>query len=92
VLGFSLSPLGPPAKAHRAIWRRGGVGEWRQWFLPEDCTYFAPVMQPYLQRFYAEASWDVPKVQHIDSRTSSQYVEKWCRVTRFRSRSHATPA
>lgn len=82
----------PPIPRHLAsILRTATTGEWRQWFTPDDCAYFRPLLLPYLQRYQYPDAWDLPRYQWIDPAGSSQYVLKWVRVQRRASHAAATP-
>ena len=75
-------PLAPPSRAYASIFRTGTVGAWRQWFTPEDVSYFRPLLLPYLHCYHYTDCWGLPAQQTIDPTYSSRYVEKWVRVQR----------
>jgi hypothetical protein len=76
-------------RAYARVLRRGLVGEWRQWFTPEDCAYFRPVFQPYLTWYGYDNDWTLSDTPQIDHATSIRYLETWLRVDRRAARASA---
>ena len=75
-LGVRLSAEAsvPPELAR--VLRTGRYGSWRDWFTSEDVEYLRPVMQPFLDRYYPEADWELNQSPSIASEYSSRYVER----------------
>ena len=71
--------LGAPAPANPAlnlVARTRGYGGWRDWFTPEDVDFFRPVMQPFLDRYYPDADWELNAQPSITAEHASAFVER----------------
>ncbi len=60
---------------HR-VTRTRGYGNWRDWFTPEDIEYLRPVMQPFLDRYYGGAGWELNPSPAVAAEHGSRYVER----------------
>ncbi len=56
--------------------RKKGYGDWKNWFTPHDVTFFRPALQPYLDRYYPQADWDLETNPKIDPTHGSVYVRR----------------
>jgi hypothetical protein len=71
--------LGEPVIAEPAlnrVARTRGYGGWRDWFTPEDVDFFRPVMQPFLDRYYPDADWELNAQPSIRPEHASAFVER----------------
>lgn len=73
---------GLPPRGYAQLRRAGRIGEWRQWFTPEDVRCFLPTFQPYLTWYGYGDEWTLPAQPSIDTATSVDYVRTWLRVQR----------
>ena len=56
--------------------RTKGYGAWRNWFTPADVAELRPMLQPYLDRYYPAADWDLSQAPALDPSFGSRYVER----------------
>jgi hypothetical protein len=56
--------------------RSKAIGDWRNWFTERDVDLFRPVMQPYLDRFYPQADWELSPEPRIEPVHGSGYVRR----------------
>ncbi|HEY0312429.1 MAG TPA: hypothetical protein VGC56_08030 [Allosphingosinicella sp.] len=54
--------------------RTKSYGTWRSWFTPADVDIFRPILQPFLDRYYPRAGWDLDDVPQLAPRYGSRYV------------------
>lgn len=55
--------------------RTKSYGGWRDWFIQEDIAFFAPILQPYLDRYYPKADWALNPAPRIPASHGSEYVK-----------------
>jgi hypothetical protein len=58
------------------VTRTKNYGAWRHWFTAEDVEYLRPVLQPFLDRYYAEADWELSASPSISAEYGSLYIER----------------
>ena len=63
------------AQLQRVV-RRKGFGDWRNWFTERDVALFQPALQPYLDRFYPQADWQLSDAPAIEPAHGSDYVRR----------------
>ena len=56
--------------------RTKGYGSWRSWFTPEDVAVLRPMLQPYLDRYYPGADWNLDPSPKLDPAHGSVYVKR----------------
>lgn len=56
------------------VTRTRSYGGWRDWFTEEDVDWLRPIMQPFLDRYYADADWELSRSPSIPSEHGSRYV------------------
>ena len=56
--------------------RTKGYGGWKDWFTAEDVNYLRPVLQPFLDRFYRGADWELNASPSLPAEFGSGYVER----------------
>ncbi len=64
----------PPELAR--VTRTRNYGGWRDWFTQEDIEALRPVLQPFLDRYYPEADWQLNRSPSIPAEYCSRYVER----------------
>jgi hypothetical protein len=72
-------PLVGPAEVDREVSRvvrTKSYGSWRDWFTPPDIDFFRPLLQPFLDRYYPDADWDLSPSPRILPEHASRYVER----------------
>lgn len=75
-LGFPLrAPTQVDLGLQRVV-RSQTYGGWRNWFTAADVEALAPVIEPYLRRYYPSADWTLPFNPRIDPSHGSLYVER----------------
>jgi hypothetical protein len=72
-LGLKLKESAVAAE-HRRVARTKASGNWRDWLTPEDVEYLRPVLEPYLERYYADAGWNLSARPDIPAEFGSGYV------------------
>lgn len=75
-LGLTLNGKASVAAEFSRVTRTKGYGGWRDWLTPEDVEYLRPVLQPFLNRFYPKADWELSPSPLIPAEYSSRYVER----------------
>jgi hypothetical protein len=75
IVGLPLggAPTVPP-DLQRVV-RTKSYGAWREWFTPEDVDALRPLLQPYLDSYYPDASWELGPAPRLDPKYGSAYVE-----------------
>jgi hypothetical protein len=74
-LGLKLEAAASSVPAeHARVARTKAGGNWRDWLTPEDVGRLRPLMGPYLERYYADADWDLSARPDIPSEFGSGYV------------------
>lgn len=58
------------------VTRTKSYGSWRDWFTPADVASFRPLLQPYLDRYYPNADWDLNPAPAIAAEHASCYIER----------------
>jgi hypothetical protein len=58
------------------VTRTKTYGDWRNWFTPTDVDHMRPVLQPYLDRYYPDADWELNPAQTISAEHASLYIER----------------
>lgn len=74
ILGFPLKGSHTVPPALERVVRTKARGTWRNWFTPSDVDAIRPILQPYLDRYYPKADWDLDSAPRIDSNHGSRYV------------------
>lgn len=71
-------PLGrgdtPLDSEFERVARTKSYGNWRDWLTNEDVEQFKPGLQPFLDRYYPDANWDLNAAPAIKPAHSSEYV------------------
>ncbi|HEX8466488.1 MAG TPA: hypothetical protein VF620_01635 [Allosphingosinicella sp.] len=75
VLGFPLSGSSAVPPDLQRVVRTKGYGTWRDWFTPSDVDSIRPILQPYLDRYYPAADWDLSPSPSLNPDHGSRYVE-----------------
>jgi hypothetical protein len=75
-LGMPLGGSAAVPPALNRVVRTKGYGAWRDWFTPEDVASLRPAMQPFLDRYYPSADWDLSPSASLDADDGSRYVER----------------
>jgi hypothetical protein len=73
-LGLRLGDDAALPAEHRRVARTKAGGNWRDWLTPEDVESLRPVFGPYLERYYAEADWELSARPSIPAEFGSGYV------------------
>lgn len=58
------------------VTRTKNYGGWRNWFTPADVDDMQPVLQPYLDRYYPAADWELNPAPTISAEHASLYIER----------------
>lgn len=74
--GFALHGEAEVGAQLQRVVRRKGYGDWRNWFTEHDVALFQPVLQPYLDRFYPQADWQLSDAPAIEPAHGSDYVRR----------------
>jgi hypothetical protein len=75
-LGVSLRGEASVAPEVGRVMRTKSYGGWRDWLTAEDVEYLRPIVQPFLDRYYAEADWKLSLSPSIPAEHSSGYIER----------------
>lgn len=75
-LGMPLKGKASVAPEVSRVTRTKSHGGWRDWLTAEDVQYLRPVVQPFLDRYYPEADWELSPLPSIPVEYSSRYVER----------------
>jgi len=76
-LGFKIKKNVVLPQKFKRIARTKTFGNWRQWFTPEDVSYFKKVYNPYLEVMgYDKEDWNLVASEKLDSKTSSEYMKQ----------------
>jgi hypothetical protein len=75
-LGLKLEAGTAVSPEHGRVARTRTYGGWRNWFTDEDVEDLRPVLQPYLQHYYAGAEWDLSAEPSVSAEFSSAYVAR----------------
>jgi hypothetical protein len=75
-LGVPLKGQAAVAPEFARVIRTRNYGSWRDWFTSEDVEYLRPVVQPFLDRYYPEAAWELSQAPCILAEFGSRYVEQ----------------
>jgi hypothetical protein len=73
-LGITLEGEACVAPELNRVTRTKSYGGWRDWFTHEDIDYLRPVLQPFLDRYYPDADWELNHSASIPREYSSRYV------------------
>jgi hypothetical protein len=73
-VGIPLEGEASVAPELSRVMRTKAYGGWRDWFTREDVDYFRPILQPFLDRYYPNADWELNHSASISSEHSSGYV------------------
>ncbi|PSJ36926.1 sulfotransferase family protein [Allosphingosinicella deserti] len=76
ILGISLDGAASVPEALQRVVRTKRYGAWRNWFTPEDCDTLRPLFQPYLDRYYPTARWDLGTSAQLNPKYGSVYAER----------------
>jgi hypothetical protein len=82
MLGFPLGGSSAVPENLRRVVRTKGYGTWRSWFTPSDVDSLRPILQPFLDRYYPAADWDLDPSPRLDPDHGSLYVEGLIRERR----------
>jgi len=75
-LGF---PLPGPAAVHGSldrVVRTKAYGDWKNWFLEEDVTFFKPIFSAHMEHFGYEENWKISPNPTISPDHSTEYVKR----------------
>ena len=75
-LGRALGGQADVAREHGRVTRTKSYGAWRDWFTPEDIEYLRPILQPFLNRYYPKADWELNQAPLITAEFCSDYVKR----------------
>ena len=56
--------------------RTRSYGGWRDWLTAEEVEFLRPVLQPFLDRYYPEADWELSPLPLIPKEHGSGYVKR----------------
>jgi hypothetical protein len=73
-LGLSLGSQADVGPELQRVVRTRSYGNWADWFTEADIELFRPLLQPYLDRHYPEADWNLKSVPRIAPEHASRYV------------------
>jgi len=75
-IGHPLSGAAEVPPVLGRVVRTKGSGAWRSWFTPEDVAQLRPLLQPYLDRYYPRADWDLSPSPVLDPGEGSLYAAR----------------
>jgi hypothetical protein len=73
-LGFPLKGSGQVDERHLRVVRTKKAGDWKNWFLEDDVTFFRPIFKEFMERFGYADDWTLPPDPVIAVEASSNYV------------------
>lgn len=76
ILGLPLTGTATVPGGLQRVARTKAEGSWRHWFTRGDVERFRPIVQPFLDRYYPQADWDLSADPVLDPLYGSQYVER----------------
>jgi hypothetical protein len=76
LLGLALGGSATVPPSLQRVVRTKGYGNWRHWFTPCDLEVLRPVIQPFLDRYYPAADWDLAPSPQLDPAFGSDYVKR----------------
>jgi len=75
-LGFNLSGEARVEDEYKRVVRTKSLGDWKNWFLPEDIEFFYPLFNAFIEKYGYSKSWNLPPLQQVLPRNSSFYFER----------------
>jgi hypothetical protein len=75
-IGMTLNGEANVGLGLQRVVRSKGYGDWRNWFTESDVDLLQPVLQPYLDRYYPQASWHLSANPIINPAHGSHYVRR----------------
>jgi hypothetical protein len=75
-LGLTLAATTRVPSELSRVARTENYGAWRHWFTNDDVEYLRHIFQPYLERYYPEADWNLSSLPSIPAEHGSVYIER----------------
>jgi hypothetical protein len=75
-LGLTLAATTRVPSELSRVARTENYGAWRHWFTNDDVEYLRNIFQPYLDRYYPEADWNLSSLPSIPAEHGSLYIER----------------
>jgi hypothetical protein len=76
-LSLSLTSEPPEVEAEVSrVTRTKNCGDWRNWFVSDDVTYFRPLLLPLMHHFDYDDNWALASKPSISSEHGSEYVAR----------------
>lgn len=72
-LQFPLLGKGEVDKDFSRVIRTRGSGDWKNWFVPDDVSYFKPIMDQFIDAYGYSDDWSMDDKQSISSQYGSLY-------------------
>lgn len=75
-LNFSLPADAVINKPHDRVVRIKKSGDWKNWFLEEDVSFFKPLFSGFMREFSYDDDWALPRKKIILPKHASGYVKR----------------
>lgn len=75
-LGVTLVGQAQVKETRLRVVRTKASGDWVNWFTPSDIAQWEPLLRPYMENYYLDASWDLPAAPALSASTGSDYVAR----------------
>ena len=76
-LNLTVNHTGELKVERPEIKRNGKIGEWKNWFTPEDVDFFKPRMEKFMGRYCYPLDWNLPDDQQLNPITSIDYLKRY---------------
>ena len=76
-LNLTVNHTGELKVVRPEIKRNGKIGEWKNWFTPEDVDFFKPRMEKFMGRYCYPLDWNLPDDQQLNPITSIDYLKRY---------------
>lgn len=81
-MGFSCAGEAELPEVYDYVPKTKSYGNWRHWFLEEDCGIFAEIFHAYLVRYGDSLEWDLNADPLIQAEYCSLYLKRVMRQAR----------
>ena len=75
-LGLSSKGEAIVPEVHSHVPRTKNYGNWRHWFVKEDCDFFRSLFQPYIKHYSYPSTWEISENPVINPEHCSAYIRR----------------